>query len=137
MDGPKKKYRGNLPSLEDTTMPGGQTLLTPGFLRFVGELLFGERWQTPLANGLGAARGKTLSPATVHRWSMERRSIPDWVEGALVAILEDGHTDLDRRAKLAGALAVRIRNSVAPPFPRFTDPPSGLRSEMASQREAG
>ena len=109
MDGSKKKYRNNLPRPEDTTMSGGRTLLTPGFLAFVGELLFGERWQTPLAQWLGEARGKLLSPATVHRWSMGRRSIPVWVGDALARILENGQRDLDRRAKMAGALATRIR----------------------------
>jgi hypothetical protein len=109
LDGSKKKYRNNLPLPEDTTMRGGQVLLTPGFLCFVGELLFGERWQTPLAQWLGEARGKRLSPATVHRWSMGSRSIPDWVEEALAVILEKGERDLDRRARIAGGLATRIR----------------------------
>ena len=105
----KKKYRNNLPTPEDTTL-GGQKLLTPGFLRFVGELLFGERWQTPFAQSLGETRGKALSPATVHRWSMGLRSIPDWVKDALVVVLEKDQRDLDRRAKTAGGLAGRLRD---------------------------
>jgi hypothetical protein len=109
LDGSTKKYRNNLPLPEDTTMRGGPASLTPGFLRFVGELLFGERWQTPLAQELGDARGKRLSPATVHRWSTGIRSIPDWVQEALVVILENGQRDLDRRAAMAGGLATRMR----------------------------
>jgi hypothetical protein len=107
----KKKYRTNLPLPEDTTLQGGRTLVTPGFLRFVGEILFGERWQTPLAQSLGEARGKPLSPATVHRWSMARRSIPDWVEDALAFVLENSQRDLIRRGAIAGAIATRMRNS--------------------------
>jgi hypothetical protein len=110
LHGSKKKYRNNLPPPEDTTTRGGQAPLTPGFLRYVGELLFGERWQTPLAHSLGQARGKPLSPATVHRWSMARRSIPGWVMDALAFILENGQRDLDRRAGMASAIATRIRN---------------------------
>jgi hypothetical protein len=112
LDGSKKKYRNNLPCPEDTTLHGGPLSVTPGFLRFVGELLFGERWQTPLALGLGQARGKMLSPATVHRWSMGDRSIPEWVEDALLVILDHGRRDLDRRARMAGGLTARIRNPV-------------------------
>ena len=114
LDGSKKKYRDNLPCPEDTTMHGGPLQVTPGFLRFVGELLFGERWQTPLAHGLGEARGKTAFPR--HGPSLEHgsRSIPDWVGNALLAILENGRRDFDRRARMAGALATRIRN----PAPR-------------------
>ncbi len=110
MDGTKKKYRNNLPLAEDTTLRGGPALLTPGFLRFVGEVLFGERWQSPLAHWLGVARGKTVSPATVHRWSTGLRSIPHWVGGALAVILENGQRDLDQRARAAGRLAIGIRN---------------------------
>jgi hypothetical protein len=106
----KRKYRNKLPLPEDTTMYGGQILLTPGFLRYVGELLFGERWQTPLAQSLGNVRGKTLAPATVHQWSTEIRSIPDWVTDALAVTLEQGQRDLDHRARMARDLAKRIRN---------------------------
>jgi len=110
LDATKRKYRANLPRPEDTTQGDASTLLTPGFLRFVGELLFGERWQSPLAQGLGATRGKTLSPATVHRWSMGLRTIPGWVGEALLVLIENGRRELDRRASVAGALATRIRN---------------------------
>ncbi|HWG06070.1 MAG TPA: hypothetical protein VG271_13735, partial [Beijerinckiaceae bacterium] len=94
--GSNRKYRIHLPSPEDTTISGGEKLLTPGFLRFVGELLYGERWQTPLAHRLGKTRGRRLAPATLHRWTTECRSIPEWVANALVIILEQGHLDLDR-----------------------------------------
>lgn len=120
MDVTKRAYRTNLPLPEDTTLDGERALLTPGFLRFVGELLYGERWQTPLARWLGETRGKRLSPATIHRWSSERRSIPAWVGDALAAILENGQRDLDRRGQRAGELAARIRN----PRPREAGAPA-------------
>jgi hypothetical protein len=112
LDGSKKRYRRNSPLPEDTTIRRVETLLTPGFLRFVGELLYGERWQTPLAQSLGDVRGKMLAPATIHRWSTGRRSIPDWVGDALAVILEKNQRDLDRRARIAGALAMRIRTAL-------------------------
>ena len=112
MDESRKKYRKyNLPIAEDTTLHGEQVLLTPGFLRLVGELLFGERWQTPLAQWLGSARGKALAPATVHQWSTETRSIPDWVGDALAAALDHGQQDLERRAKAARGIAGRMRRA--------------------------
>ena len=112
MDDLRKKYRKyNLPLPEDTTLYGGQVLLTPGFLRLVGELLFGERWQTPLAQWLGSARGKALAPATVHQWSTETRSIPNWVTDALAAALDQGQQDLERRARTARGIARRMRNA--------------------------
>jgi hypothetical protein len=132
LDGSKKKYRNNLPPSEDTTIRG-QALLTPGFLRFVGELLFGERWQTPLADWLGEARGKALSPATVHRWSMGRRSIPDWVENALAVILERGQRDLDHRARMAGGLAARVRNHL----PRYSSASGGWIQKERSRGRQG
>jgi hypothetical protein len=113
LDGTKRTYRNNLPHPEDTTLDGGRTLLTPGFLRFVGELLYGERWQTPLALRLGETRGRALSPATVHRWSAGRRSIPNWVGDALALILENGQRDLAQRGQKAGELAARIRRPPA------------------------
>jgi hypothetical protein len=133
LDGSKKKYRNNLPCPEDTTEGGGPLLVTPGFLRFVGELLFGELWQTPLAHGLGVARGKMLAPATVHRWSMGDRSIPEWVENALLVILDDGRRDLDRRARMAGALAARIRN----PTPRQRAAPEDWADKVRGRTSQG
>ena len=114
LDVTKRTYRTNLPLPEDTTLEGARALLTPGFLRFVGELLYGERWQTPLARELGETRGRPLSPATIHRWSSERRSIPAWVGDALAGILENGQRDLDRRGQRAGELAARIRTPRSP-----------------------
>ena len=109
----KKTYRINLPAPEDTTLSAGKTLLTPGFLRYVGELLYGERWQTPLAARLGAARGKKLSPATLHRWSMGQRSIPVWVGAAVAHVLEESERDLKSRARTAAALALRMREGAS------------------------
>jgi hypothetical protein len=111
LDDLKRKYcKEDSPPPEDTTARGARKLLTPGFLRFVGELLFGERWQTPLAQSLGAARGKRLAPATVHQWSTRTRSIPDWVAEALALALDHGQRELSERAGMARSVATRIRN---------------------------
>lgn len=106
----KRKYRTNLPSPEDTTIDCRPILLTPGFLCFVGQLLFGERWQTPMAKSLGDARGRKIAPATIHQWTTGKRAIPVWVKEALATIIERGRADLDCRATMAGELASRIRN---------------------------
>ncbi|MGA0598631.1 hypothetical protein [Enterovirga sp. CN4-39] len=105
-----RRYRANLPAPEDTTLSGSTPLLTPGFLRFVGELLFGERWQTPLATYLGDFRGRPVNPAVIHHWTTATRSVPDWVAGALVAALEDRRTDWQQRAQTAREVADRIRS---------------------------
>jgi hypothetical protein len=97
------------PQAEDTTITGAPAILTPGFLRYVGELLFGERWQSPLAERLGAIRGKALSPATVHHWSTATRSIPPWVKDALVELLDRAQRDMRHRAETAESVARRIR----------------------------
>ena len=105
-----RKYRLNLPAPEDTSH-GANELLTPGFLRYVGELLFGSKWQTPLADCLSEIRGKELSPATVHRWTTSSRSIPLWVENALYVALDRAQRDLDQRAATARAVADRLDRS--------------------------
>ena len=45
--------------------------MTPSELRAAGRLLFGERWQTPLARALG------VNPRTVRGWFSSRRPPPD------------------------------------------------------------
>ena|GEM_PF-1746268 len=104
----RKKYRTNWPQPEDTTAGCGP-LVTPGFLRHVGELLFGPQWLSPLALHLGAVRGKALSPATVHRWATETRSIPVWVAELLPEMLLMAQADLAVRAHRAGEIAQRMR----------------------------
>jgi hypothetical protein len=101
--------RVELPPAEDTSAGPSTNLLTPGFLRFVGELLFGKRWQTPLAERLGAFRGKALSPATVHQWSTGVRSIPAWVREGVAASLDDIAEDFRRRADEAISVGERMR----------------------------
>lgn len=100
------------PSSEDA-VPETGPVVTPEFLRYVGEILFGPRWQTPLAQCLGDIRGKTLAPATIHQWSTLTRSIPGWVSNALVIALLNGQRDFDRRAELAGAVARRLSEASA------------------------
>jgi hypothetical protein len=99
---------------QDATLPDGAGV-TPSFLRYVGELLYGERWQTPLAASLGQVRGKALSPATVHQWTTRKRSIPAWVQGALSMVLEQAQSDMTSRAELAGRVARNMRSSDAEP----------------------
>jgi hypothetical protein len=91
-----------------TTPHSTSPALSPAFLRFVGELLFGKRWQTPLAESLGAFRGKKLSPATVHQWSTRTRSIPAWVGEAIAVSLDSAEQDFLRRAKMARSVRERM-----------------------------
>ncbi len=97
-------------ALQDEALPDGPGV-TPAVLRYVGELLHGERWQTPLATSLGTVRGKALSPATVHQWTTRKRSIPAWVRDALSVVLEQAETDMASRAETAGRVARRMRAS--------------------------
>jgi hypothetical protein len=99
---------------QDATLPDGAGV-TPSFLRYVGELLYGERWQTPLAASLGQVRGKALSPATVHQWTTRKRSIPTWVRGSLSMVLEQAKTDMTSRAELVGRVARHMRSSGSDP----------------------
>jgi hypothetical protein len=105
---PRKKYRTTWPKAEDTT-DGQIPLVTPGFLRLVGELLYGAQWLSPLAHNLGKVRGKSLAPATVHRWTHESRSIPAWVADALAEVLQSAQRDFSTRARQAGEIAGRLR----------------------------
>ena len=45
--------------------------MTPAELRAAGRLLYGDRWQTPLAQALG------VNPRTVRGWFSGRRPPPD------------------------------------------------------------
>ena len=45
--------------------------MTPTELRAAGRLLYGDRWQTPLARALG------VNPRTVRGWFSGRRPSPD------------------------------------------------------------
>ena len=116
-------YRANLPPAEDTTAAGDRPRITPGFLRYVGEMLHGPRWQTPLAQRLGEFRGKNLAPATINQWCSGARSIPGWVGPALVSALEAARAEFEGRAQLAAATARRLEQGLpeAAPLPA---PPS-------------
>lgn len=72
--------------------------MTPTDLRRIGEALYGERWQTPLANALGVA------DRTVRRWVAGDSAIPDGVRDDLAALLANRATELRR---LAGELRRR------------------------------
>lgn len=127
-----KKYRTALPSPDDTTSRDEWPLVTPGFLRFVGEILHGERWQTPLAHRLGRIRGKPVAAATVHQWSTRTRSIPDWVTNALALCLEQADLEFTRRAGQARSVATRIRQ--AQPAPGVALPRRKHRTGSAALR---
>ena len=45
-------------------------MLTPHTLRAAGVAMFGERWQTPLADMLG------IAPRTMFRWASGQKDIP-------------------------------------------------------------
>lgn len=106
-----RRVKDTLPDPDDTTLVGLYTVITPGFVRYVGELLFGERWQTPLARTLGEIRGKQLLPSVIHRWLSGERPLPDdWLKEALAIALEQGARDLARRARDATDVASRIRH---------------------------
>ena len=109
-----RKYLINLPPAEDTTAGDAGFCITPGFLRFVGETVFGEKWQTRLAEALGETRAKKLSPATVHQWTTGQRSIPRWVHEAMPSMIAQEESRLINRAAQAHDLGLRLQHSSAP-----------------------
>jgi hypothetical protein len=111
MSDPARKYLINLPPAEDTTSVASGFKVTPGFLRFVGETIFGDKWQTRLAEALGETRAKKLSPATVHQWTTGQRSIPLWVREAMPKMIEQEEHRLRARAAQARDLGLRLRHS--------------------------
>lgn len=55
----------------------------PDLLKLVGEILYGERWQTPLARDLG------VTDRTVRNWCAEKHDCPhDLAERLLPILLE-------------------------------------------------
>ena len=109
-----RKYLVNLPPSEDTTSGVKPFSITPGFLRFVGETVFGDKWQTRLAEALGEPRAKKLSPATVHQWTTGQRSIPPWVGEAIPTMIAQEESRLISRAARAHELAQRLKGSPKP-----------------------
>jgi hypothetical protein len=103
-----RKYHINLPPPEDTTSGDTPFVVTPGFLRFVGETVFGGKWQTRLAEALGEARAKKLSPATVHQWTTGQRSIPPWVSETIPAMIASEESRLIDRAARTRELGQRL-----------------------------
>jgi hypothetical protein len=55
--------------------------LTPADLRRIGEALYGERWQTPLAGDLD------VSDRTIRRWLDGSRAIPESLPGELARLI--------------------------------------------------
>ena len=51
-------------------------------LRMVGEAMYGERWQTPLAQDLG------VTPRTVRHWCAERHACPADMAARLLPLVE-------------------------------------------------
>lgn len=114
MSEPPRKYLVNLPPAEDTTSGASSFTVTPGFLRFVGETVFGDKWQTRLAEALGETRAKKLSPATVHQWTTGQRSIPLWVREAIPHMIEQEERRLVERAAQARELGLRLQRATKP-----------------------
>lgn len=122
MSHPPRKYLVNLPPSEDTTSVASGFTVTPGFLRFVGETVFGGKWQTRLADALGETRAKKLSPATVHQWTTGQRSIPLWVREAMPQMIAQEERRLIERAAQTRDLGLRLQRS-AKTAPRPTRRP--------------
>ena len=114
MSHPPRKYLVNLPPAEDTTSAASGFAVTPGFLRFVGETVFGGKWQTRLAEALGETRAKKLSPATVHQWTTGQRSIPLWVREAMPQMIAQEERRLIDRAAQTRDLGLRLQHSAKP-----------------------
>lgn len=116
VEGEARKYRKvkpALPASEDTTIKGpGVERLTPGFLRHVGELLYGERWQVPLAARLSDVRGKHVAPSRVHQWMTLERPIQPWVYDALGTVAAGEASRLAERMRQVAELARRIADPV-------------------------
>ncbi len=111
MNHPPRKYLINLPPAEDTTSATSGFTVTPGFLRFVGETVFGDKWQTRLAEALGETRAKKLSPATIHQWTTGQRSIPLWVREAMPQMIAKEERRLIDRAAQTRDLGLRLQQS--------------------------
>lgn len=69
-----------------------EALVTPSELRQIGELLYGERWQTQLAKALD------VNERNVRYWLAERHAIPEGIEGELKRLADE------RRKALAKVL---------------------------------
>jgi hypothetical protein len=115
MSPPPRKYLVHLPPAEDTTSGTSGFVVTPGFLRFVGETVFGDKWQTRMAEALGQTRAKKLSPATVHQWTTRQRSIPLWVHEALPIMITQEERRLIARADRTRELGLRLQRADKPP----------------------
>jgi len=114
MSSPPRKYLVHLPPAEDTTSDTSGFVVTPGFLRFVGETVFGYKWQTRMAEALGQTRAKKLSPATVHQWTTRQRSIPLWVHEALPIMITQEERRLIARADRTRELGLRLQRADKP-----------------------
>ncbi|MCY1645006.1 hypothetical protein [Methylorubrum sp. SL192] len=72
----------------------------------VGERVYGGSWQTPLADALSAATGRSLGRARVAQWMLAdgAKPVPGWVVDALPSIARDGAARLRRHADELDAL---------------------------------
>jgi len=57
--------------------------MTPTLLRAAGELLYGSRWQSDLAEALG------VSPRTVRHWASGARPVPDGAWDEVLRLVRD------------------------------------------------
>lgn len=120
-----KKVKPHLPPAEDTTKTKAITeRLAPGLIRHVGELIFGERWQVPLARALSEVRGKPVSPTRIHQWMTAVRPIQSWVYEALGEIAIAQGKIMAAKAKESWELGLRL-----------SDPALADRAYLAQQLE--
>lgn len=81
----------------------------------VGVRIFGQSWQTPLAEALSAASGRPLGRARISQWYLAgaaAKPVPEWVLEALPAIARNGAAHL---RKAAAELDALFADEGAPP----------------------
>jgi hypothetical protein len=73
-------------------------------LRRLGELLWGERWQSDMAAALSGEAGRRIRQGQVSTWLGGHRPMPDWTDEALARIAAMGAARLRRQADEAESL---------------------------------
>lgn len=83
-------------------------------LREYGELMFGPRWQSPLAEALSVARRKPLQQAQINKW-LKAGVTPRWAEMWIHISAVERRARLDQRVIKLGVLIAedftRLRES--------------------------
>ncbi|WP_264051040.1 hypothetical protein [Methylobacterium flocculans] len=55
----------------------------------IGQLIHGQRWIAPLAADLAAVTGRSIKGPQISHWLSELRPFPEWVEDALLRVIND------------------------------------------------